>query len=59
MCAGDDSKTLCLTSKTKISRGGSVRKSFNTTNLHKHLEQQRKEVFKELLETEEQDLTWK
>jgi len=33
--------------------------SHNTTNLRKHLKQRHKEVFKELLETEERELTWK
>jgi len=59
VCTGDNSKALCLTCKTKISRGGSVRKSHNATNLCKHLEQLHKEVFKELLETEERELTRK
>ena len=42
-----------------MSRGGSVQKSYNATNLRKHLEQRHKEVFKELLETEERELTSK
>ena len=49
----DDSKALRITCKNKISRGGSKRKSYNTTNLHKHLEQHHKDIFKELVETEE------
>ena len=41
VCGDDDSKAVCKTCNDKVSRGGSVRKSYNTTNLRKHLEQRR------------------
>jgi len=53
VCSNDDSKAVCTTCKDKLSRGGSVRKAYNTTNLHKHLEQRHKNQFKELIEIEE------
>ena len=34
----DKAKAVCLTCKEKVSRGGSNPKSFNTSNLRKHLE---------------------
>ena len=55
----DDSKALYITCKNKISRGICVRKSYNTTNLRKHLEQHHKDIIKELVETEEHERSWK
>ena len=53
VCGNDDSKAVCKTCNDKVSRGGSVRKSYNATNLCKHLEQRHKDKHKELMELEE------
>jgi len=37
VCGNDDLKSICTTCKDKVSRGSSVRKSYNMTNLYKHL----------------------
>ena len=55
VCGGDDSKVVCKTCNNKVSRGGSVRKSYNTTNFRKHLEQCHKDKHKELMELEERE----
>ena len=52
--ATDDSKAVCNQCGDEISRGGKNRKSFNTTNLCKHLESLHPVLFTQLLK-EEQD----
>ena len=54
LCDNDDSKATCQVCNEKISRGGSKRKAYNTTNLRKHL-QQHAGKYKELLEVEERE----
>ena len=50
----DKSKAVCLTCEEKISRGGKQPKSFNTTNLRKHLEHTKghEDKYKEYIEQE-------
>ena len=55
VCGDDDSKAVCKTCNDQVSRGSSVRKSYNTTNLRKHLEQRHKDKHKELMELEERE----
>ena len=52
-CEQDDLKAECTFCKESISRRGSQWKSYNTTNLRKHLEQHHEQNFKELLDIEE------
>ena len=54
LCDNDDSKATCQVCNEKISRGGSKRKAYNSTNLRKHL-QQHAGKYKELLEVEERE----
>ena len=49
LAENNNSKSIC---KDKIPRGGSNLKSFNITNLQKHLEHQHQEKYTELLEVE-------
>jgi len=49
----DHSKAVCKICKDTIPRGGSSPKSFNTTNLRKHLEHHQ-DKYKELLEVEKE-----
>ena len=46
ICETDNTKAICGTCQEKMSRGGKSSKSFNTTNLRKHMELHPKE-FKE------------
>ena len=55
VCEQDDSKAECTFCKESVPRGGSKRKSYNTTNLRKHLEQHHEQKFKELLDIEERE----
>ena len=55
VCEKDDSKTVCTVCKESVSSGGSKRKSYNTSNLRKHLEQHHAEKYKELVETEQRE----
>ena len=47
-------KAVCLTCKEKVSRGGSTPKTFNTSNLRKHLEGHG-DKFKEYVEKEKKE----
>ena len=55
VCEQNDAKAVCMVCKESVSRGGSKRKSYNTTNLRKHLEQHHMEKYKELVETEQRE----
>ena len=50
VCEEDDSKARCILCNENVSRGGSKRKSCNTTNLWKHLEQYHKDIYGKGLE---------
>ena len=49
----DNTKVVCKVCSDRIPRGSSNPKSFNTTNLRRHLEKRYPEKYRELLKVEE------
>ena len=54
LCDDDSTKVICKVCSDRIPRGGSNPKSFNTTNLRKHLEKRHLEKYRELLKVEKE-----
>ena len=52
LCDDDNVKVICKVCNDRIPRGGVNPKSFNTTNLRKHLEKRHQENYRELLKVE-------
>lgn len=50
----DESKDICSICKTVVSRGGKAAKSYNTTNLRKHLEVKHPEEHRRLEASEKE-----
>ena len=51
----DESKASCVTCQALVSRGGKKQKSYNTSNLHKHLMKNHPALHKEILERSSQE----
>ena len=54
LCDDDNTKVICKVCSDRIPRGGNIPKSFNTTNLQKHLEHWHRDKYRELLEVEKE-----
>ena len=54
LCDDDNTKVICKVCSDRIPRGGNIPKSFNTTNLRKHLEHWHQDKYRELLEVEKE-----